>query len=43
MIRVVNMIPNALSGETNQDSEPSLAVNPARPTDMVATAFTPAS
>jgi hypothetical protein len=40
-VRVVNMIPVAQSGETNQDSEPSLAVNPARPTDMVATAFTP--
>ncbi len=25
---VVNVIPRALSGETNQDSEPSLAVNP---------------
>ena len=41
-VRVVNMIPVSLSGETNQDSEPNLAVNPARPTDMVATAFTPA-
>lgn len=40
-VRVVNMIPVTQSGETNQDSEPSLAVNPARPTDMVATAFTP--
>jgi hypothetical protein len=40
-VRVVNMIPSSLSGETNQDSEPNLAVNPQRPTDMVATAFTP--
>src|SRR5438132_4401992 len=40
-VRVVNMIPASLSGETNQDSEPNLAVNPQRPTDMVATAFTP--
>jgi hypothetical protein len=42
MIRIVNMIPPSLSGETGQDSEPNLAVNPQRPTDMVATAFTPA-
>jgi hypothetical protein len=41
-IRVVNMIPSSLSGEANQDSEPNIAVNPERPTDMVATAFTPA-
>lgn len=42
MIRVVNMIPPSLSGESGQDSEPNLAVNPEKPTDMVATAFTPA-
>ena len=42
MLKIVNMIPASLSGETNQDSEPNLAVNPAKPTDMVATAFTPA-
>src|ERR1044072_5989364 len=42
MIRVVNMIPPSLSGETGQDSEPNLAVNPERVTDMGATAFTPA-
>src|SRR5437870_3420049 len=41
-VHVVNMIPASLSGETNQDSEPNLAVNPERPTDMVGTAFTPA-
>jgi hypothetical protein len=41
-VRVVNMIPAPQSGEANQDSEPNLAVNPERPTDMVATAFTPA-
>src|SRR6266498_993866 len=40
-ILVVNMIPKALSGETEQDSEPSLAVNPANPQEIVATAFTP--
>src|SRR5437667_7459734 len=41
-VHVVNMIPASLSGETNQDSEPNLAVNPERPTDIVATAFTAA-
>lgn len=41
LIKVVNMIPNLSSGETNQDSEPSLAVNPANPLEMAATAFTP--
>lgn len=39
--RLVNLIPVSLSGEANQDSEPNIAVNPERPTDMVATAFTP--
>src|SRR5262249_19694945 len=29
------------SGEINQDSEPSLAVNPANPAQIAATAFTP--
>ena len=41
-VRVVNMIPASMSGETNQDSEPNLAVNPERVRDMVGTAFTPA-
>jgi hypothetical protein len=41
MITVVNMIPKSLSKETNQDSEPSLAVNPANPLQIVGTAFTP--
>jgi hypothetical protein len=40
-INVVNMIPQALSGETSQDSEPNLAVNPINPQQIVATAFTP--
>jgi hypothetical protein len=39
-LRVVNMIPAALSGETSQDSEPNLAVDPQNPQRMVATAFT---
>jgi hypothetical protein len=41
-VKVVNIVPNSLTGETNQDSEPNIAVNPADPTQMVATAFTPA-
>jgi len=40
-VTVVNMIPWSLSGETNQDSEPNLAVNPNNPTEIAATAFTP--
>jgi hypothetical protein len=40
-ITVVNMIPKALSGETNQDSEPNLAVNPNNPLQIAGTAFTP--
>src|SRR5437899_4165581 len=38
---VVNMIPRSLSRETNQDSEPAITVNPADPTQIVGTAFTP--
>lgn len=41
MFSVVNVIPNALSGEANQDSEPNIAVNPANPNDIAITAFTP--
>lgn len=40
MIKVVNMVPVALSGEASQDSEPNLAVNPANTNDIVGTAFT---
>jgi hypothetical protein len=42
-ITVVNMIPNAQSGETNQDSEPNLAVDPANPARIVGSAFTPST
>ena len=41
-VTVVNMIPRLSSGETNQDSEPNLAVNPANPLEIAGTAFTPA-
>jgi hypothetical protein len=37
---VINMVPKSLSGETNQDSEPNLAVDPANPLHIAATAFT---
>ncbi|MEO8436136.1 MAG: hypothetical protein ABI596_14640 [Pyrinomonadaceae bacterium] len=40
-ILLVNMIPRSLSGEENQDSEPSIAVNPANPLQIAASAFTP--
>src|SRR3954463_2134740 len=38
---LVNMIPRSLSDETEQDSEPSLAVNPKNVDQIVGTAFTP--
>ena len=41
MITVVNVIPLALSGESNQDSEPNIAVNPANANEVAITAFTP--
>jgi hypothetical protein len=40
-IKVVDVIPASLSGETNQDSEPFLAVQTVNPQIMVASAFTP--
>lgn len=40
-VKVVNLIPASLSGETNQDSEPFLAIQSADPKVMVASAFTP--
>lgn len=40
-VTVVNMIPNSLSGETHQDSEPNLAVNTANPQQIAGSAFTP--
>jgi hypothetical protein len=35
------MVPRTLSRETNQDSEPTIAVNPENPLEIAATAFTP--
>src|ERR1700752_640250 len=40
-VKLVDIIPASLSGETNQDSEPFLAVQTANPQVMVASAFTP--
>src|SRR6266436_3646411 len=40
-VKLVDLIPASLSGETNQDSEPFLAVQIANPQVMVASAFTP--
>jgi FG-GAP-like repeat len=41
LIKVVNIIPQSLSSETNQDSEPNIAVNPNNPLQIAASAFTP--
>lgn len=40
-VTVINMMPNTQSNETNQDSEPNIAVNPANVSRMVGSAFTP--
>ncbi|MEU6592017.1 hypothetical protein ABZ923_22785 [Streptomyces sp. NPDC046881] len=40
-LTVVDITPVALSGDRTQDAEPSLAVNPEHPEQIVATAFTP--
>ena len=39
-VTVVNMMPNAMSNETQRDSEPNIAVNPANPNEIAASAFT---
>src|SRR2546421_245376 len=36
-VLIVNMIPKSLSGEDHQDSEPSIAVNPANPLHILRT------
>ena len=40
-IVVVNMIPNNRSGESNQDSEPNITVDPSNPSRIAGSAFTP--
>ncbi|HEX6642768.1 MAG TPA: hypothetical protein VF215_16740, partial [Thermoanaerobaculia bacterium] len=39
-ITIVNMVPQSRSGETNQDSEPTVSVNPANPLQIAGSAFT---
>src|SRR6266849_1499621 len=39
-VTLVNMVPQNRSGETNQDAEPTIAVNPSSPLQLVGTAFT---
>jgi hypothetical protein len=41
ILRIVNVIPNDHSNETNADAEPSIAVNVSNVNEMVITAFTP--
>jgi hypothetical protein len=41
MLTIVNMIPRSMSNEIHQDSEPNVAVNPANPLQIAASAFTP--
>ena len=40
-VMVVDIIPEILSGETNTNSEPNLAVNPANPLQIAASAYLP--
>jgi len=40
-VTVVDMIPKSMSSEFNNDSEPNLAIDPATPSHMAASAFTP--
>jgi hypothetical protein len=40
VLKVVNVIPRTLSDESDQDSEPNIAVNPENPLQIVGTAFT---
>src|SRR6266576_2814636 len=40
-IRVINIIPQSQSAETNRDSEPNITVNPSNPQQIVVSAFTP--
>jgi hypothetical protein len=40
MVQVINMIPKSLSFERGHDREPNLAVNPANPQQIAASAFT---
>ncbi len=39
-VRLVNMVPNSRSGETNQDSEPTITVDPRNVNHLAGSAFT---
>jgi hypothetical protein len=39
MVSIVNMIPRSLSGESNQDYDTNITVNPANPLQIAASAF----
>src|SRR5208282_4349383 len=39
--KIVDVIPKSFSSETNQESEPSLTINPLHPLQMAISAFTP--
>ena len=39
-VRLINMVPNSRSGETNQDSEPTISVDPLNRNRMAGSAFT---
>jgi hypothetical protein len=41
MVILVNMTPKSLSGEIEQDSEPTVSVDPANPSVIIGSAFTP--
>src|SRR5258708_544947 len=40
-MKIVNIIPPAMSGENHQDSGPNIAVNPSNTSEIVISAFTP--
>jgi len=40
-VAVVNVVPASMSNETNRDSEPNIAVDPANPLRIAVSAFTP--
>jgi HYDIN/CFA65/VesB-like, Ig-like domain len=39
-VSLINMVPQTRSGETNQDAEPAITINPSNPLQLAGTAFT---